>query len=250
MQNVSVARQVVRYLLLISFIGALLGCAFAVKTPMDVLVYENHNDAHVQRNLFVFLRGVGGSHRSFEKEGLVADVWARGMPFDMVAPNAHFGYYGDPNLFVRLKADVIDPALAKGYQEIWLVGFSLGGLGALLYLMDEPADVRGVFLISPFLGGRSFLKEIIAVGGVRQWDPGEYVVEEDWERMLWHWLKREVADNPEKKVFLGFGVNDRYKTGQQLLATILPAERVNIIHGKHDYRTFKKLWAEFLDAQP
>ena len=153
-------------------VAFLLGCAMIAPAPMDVLTYENPNKAAANKRLFVFLRGIGGSHRSFEEKGLVADVWARGLPFDMVAPNAHLGYYIDRNLLVRLKEDVIDPARAKGYKKIWLVGVSMGGLGAMLYLKDRPQDIAGVYLIAPFLGSPSILSEIEAAGGVRKWNPG------------------------------------------------------------------------------
>jgi pimeloyl-ACP methyl ester carboxylesterase len=236
-----------RYLAAIMLVAFLLGCAMIAPAPMDVLTYENPNKAAANKRLFVFLRGMGGSHHSFEEKGLVADVWARGLPFDMAAPNAHFGYYGDRNLIVRLKEDVIDPARAKGYKKIWLVGVSMGGLGALLYLMERPQDIAGVYLIAPYLGSQSFLDEIEAAGGVRQWDPGAYIAEEDWQRMLWHWIKTTIADSPAKIVYLGYGTDDPYKNGPQILAPLLQQDRVYTIDGGHDYKTIKTLWEIFLD---
>lgn len=214
--------------------------------PMDVLIYENPNKAEANQRMIVFLRGIGGSHHIFEEEGLVDDVRACGLPFDMSAPNAHFGYYGDRNLVARLKEDVIDPARARGCQKIWLVGVSMGGLGALLYLMERPEDIAGVYLISPFLGTQVILDEIETAGGVREWEPGPYIAEEDWQRMLWHWLKTTIADHPDKIVYLGYGTDDPYKRGQQLLATLLPSNHVYAIDGAHDYQTMKDLWKIFL----
>ncbi len=239
--------QMIRYLAAIMLVAFLSGCAIFAKAPMDVLTYENPNKEEAHQRLFVFLRGIGGSHYSFEEQGLVAEVWARGLPFDMVAPNAHFGYYGDRNLITRLKEDVIDPARARGYKKIWLVGVSMGGLGSLLYLMERPEDIAGVYLISPYLGTQSFLEEIEFAGGVRQWDPGHYKAEEDWQRMLWHWMKTTIADNPDKIVYLGYGSDDPYKIGQQLLATMLPPNRVYAIDGGHDFQTLKALWKIFLE---
>jgi len=221
------------------------GCAYFINRPMDVLAYKNPGAAPASR-LIVFLRGIGGSHRSFEEEGLVADVWACGLSCDIVAPNAHVGYYGDRSLIDRLKKDVIDPARAKGYAEIWLVGFSMGGLGSLLYYMDHPEDIARVYLIAPFLGAPLFLAQIEAAGGPRAWEPGEYVYGVDWQQMLWHWLKESVADHPEKIVYLGYGAGDPYARGHQLLAELLPPERVVVIEGGHDYLTFKTLWKIFI----
>ncbi|MEN6317202.1 MAG: hypothetical protein ABFD82_00390, partial [Syntrophaceae bacterium] len=82
----------------VMFVIFLSGCAMFVGAPMDVLTYENPNMTANHQRLFVFLRGMGGSNHSFEQEGLVADVWACGLPFDMTAPNAHVGYYMNRNL--------------------------------------------------------------------------------------------------------------------------------------------------------
>lgn len=235
-----------RYLAAAMLVAFLSGCAMIAPAPMDVLTYENPNKAAANKRLFVFLRGIGGSHHSFEEKGLVADVRARGLLFDMAAPNAHFGYYGDRNLIMRLKEDVIDPARAKGYKKIWLVGVSMGGLGALLYLMERPQDIAGVYLLAPYLGSQLFLSEIEAAGGTRQWDPGAYIAEEDWQRMLWHWIKTTIADHPEKIVYLGYGTDDTYKKGAQILAPLLQQDRVYTIDGGHDYKTIKALWEIFL----
>jgi pimeloyl-ACP methyl ester carboxylesterase len=240
-------KQLMRCLAVILFTAFLSGCAIIAPAPMSVLTYEYPKKDLANQQLIVFIRGVGGSHRSFEEEGFVADVWARGLPFDAASPNAHFGYYGDRNLVVRLKEDVIDPARARGCKKIWLVGVSMGGLGAMLYLMERPEDIAGVYLISPFLGSEFFLEEMQTAGGVRQWNPGNYRVEDDWQRMLWHWMKTTVADNPDKMVYLGYGTDDFYRSGPELLAPLLPADRVYAIDGGHDYQTFKSLWRIFLE---
>ena len=236
-----------RYFAVLMLIVFLSGCStMFAKTPMDVLTYENPNKEVANQGLIVFLRGIGGSHHSFAEEGLVAEVWRQGLPFDVIVPNAHFGYYGDRNLVVRLKEDVIDPARARGCRKIWLVGVSMGGLGAMLYLMEWPEDIAGIYLISPFLGSQFFLNEIEAAGGIRTWEPGPFKAEEDWERMLWQWMKTSIADNPDKMVYLGYGTDDPFKSSPQLLAALLPPNRVYAIEGGHDYETFKALWKIFL----
>lgn len=240
--------QIARYLAVIMLVVFLSGCSTLLgQVPMDVLTYKNPNKAANNQKLIVFLRGIGGSHSSFEEEGLVAEVWAHNLPFDMVAPDAHFGYYGDRNLVMRLKKDLIDPARASGYQKIWLVGVSMGGLGAMLYLREWSQDIDGVYLISPFLGSQFFLNEIESAGGARKWDPGTYKAEEDWQRMLWHWMKTSLADNPKKIVYLGYGTEDPFRSAPQLLAGLLPPNRVYAIAGGHDYHTAKALWKIFLE---
>jgi pimeloyl-ACP methyl ester carboxylesterase len=227
---------------------SLTACALPTNAPLDVLRYRADMDGAPNQRLFVFMRGMGGSHRSFEKERLVDDMRARRLPFDMVAPNAHFGYYSGRTLVHRLKADVIDPALEQGYREIWLIGFSMGGLGSLLYRMEHPEDITGVCLIASFLGYGAIIKEIAAAGGVRRWEPGLYDPTDDWQRMLWHWLKSDIADDPACAVYLGFGTRDTYRRGQELLSAVLPADSVYTVDGGHDYPTFLALWRMFLDS--
>jgi len=240
-------RRMMRRLSIGVLLGLLSGCAAFAPAPMEVLTYANPHQEADHRCLFVFMRGIGGSHHSFEEEGLVADVWKHGLTFDVAVPNAHLGYYGKRNLVTRLKEDVIDPARARGCRKIWLVGVSMGGLGALLYLRERPEDVAGVYLISPFLGTQPFLDEIEEAGGVGSWEPGAYDTEDDWQRMLWHWMKTSLAGHPEKSVYLGYGADDHYRTGSQLLARLLPSGRVYVIQGGHDYQTFKTLWKTFLE---
>lgn len=213
---------------------------------MEVLTYTAATRQE-DRNLFVFMRGLGGSHVSFEKEGLVDEVRRRELPYDMVAPNAHFGYYSKRTLTIRLREDVILPARQKGYQKIWLVGVSMGGLGSLLYLREHPRDIDGVYLIAPFLGYDSDLKEILSAGGVRQWHPPEYDSEDDWQAMLWNWIKTEVATGRTPPIYLGYGNEDKYISGQQLLADVLPPDHVNEIQGGHTFSAFRNLWNIFLE---
>ena len=228
------------------------GCSWIfswfAKAPMDVLYYAA-DEGSTTDNLFIFMRGIGGSHRSFEEEGLVADVRTMGLPFDMAAPNAHLGYYTGRTLLVRLKEDVIDPARRQGKDNIWLVGFSMGGLGSLLYLREHPDDVEGVCLVAPFLGDEPIIDEIQAAGGVRSWSPGEYDPDEDYQRMLWHWIKDNVPDGFPVPIFLGYGADDRMAPGCALLAELLPKDHVVQIPGGHDYPTFKALWDRFLESR-
>lgn len=238
----AIRRCLAAVLLIVSFTG----CAGLSSAPMEVLRYTNPDMAAPHQRMFIFLRGIGGGHQCFEEEGLVADVRACGLPYDMAAPNAHVGYYVDRSLIIRLKADVIDPAKARGVAKIWLVGVSMGGLGAMLYLYEHPEDVAGVYLMAPFLGPQYLLEEIEAAGGVRKWQPGVYNAEEDWQRMLWHWIQQTIADHPDKIIYLGYGVDDPYRLAAQLLAPVLPPGRVYAVDGGHDYATFKALWKIFL----
>jgi len=231
------------------------GCFAPGKVPLEVLKYESTPERN--KNLIVFLRGMGGTlncifdgHECFEKEGFVEAVRKRGLPYDMVAPNAHFGYYDDRSLIVRLKEDVILPAKAMHYEKIWLVGTSMGGLGAILYLKEHEKDINGVLLLGPFLGDRLIVDEIYAAGGIDQWKPGDYDEEKDWQRMLWSCLKEYVRNgNDHPPIYLGIGTKDLYYRAQKLLASSLSPGHVIEVSGKHRFSTFKRIWDIFLDRQ-
>jgi len=236
-------------IILFSLLAA--GCSFFAKGPLDTVTYKSAPE-NKYRNLIVFIRALYGNNKTFEKEGFVAMVREKGLHYDMVAPNAHLAYYVARNLDRRLKEDVIEPARAAGYTNIWLVGVSMGGLGSILYLLNYPEDsgITGIVLLAPFLGEREILQEIIQAGGVRKWEPGEYD-DKDWQRLLWHWLKRyEQQQDRLIPIYLGYGDNDSYAMGQGLLATILPRDHVIVIEGTHSVATVKELWARMLDNVP
>ncbi len=233
--------------LIYSFILVILtisGCS--TNAPLQSLYYPAE-ESRSQQNMIVFLRGRGGSHEDFASKGFVDAIKMRKLPYDMIAPNAHFGYYIGETLVERLKVDIIDPTRAKGYEKVWLVGASMGGLGALMYSRFHPEDVDGVLIISPFLGYGKIVSEIESQGGVRQWDPGEYNPDKDWQRMIWHWLKQYANDQSLKPaIYLGYGTEDTYVKAQKLLADILPKNHVFTTSGGHTPETMKKLWDIFL----
>jgi pimeloyl-ACP methyl ester carboxylesterase len=240
-------KKITMLLTVLMLVALATGCVSWSNTPLHVLRYDQPGQ-HEERRLIVFLRGMGGGNESFEEQGFVDEVLARGLAYDMAAPDVHIGYYMDRSMIQRLKEDVIDPAKAEGCRKIWLVGASMGGLGAILYLKEYPEDVAGVYLMAPFLGTQSILDEIDAAGGLSCWKPGALQDDDDWQRMLWTWLKTEVAGRPEKIVYLGYGTEDFYGEGALLLAPVLPPDRVYAIAGGHDYSTFKALWKMFLSG--
>lgn len=237
------------------------GCLQPITVPMETIRYDAPaGQAH--RLLFVFLPGNGDPITVFRKEGLVEAVRRRGLPADMVAVNAHIGYYENGTVLTRLKEDVIGPAKAKGYEQIWLVGNSLGGYGSLSYAREYPDDVTGVVLLGPFLGREKSVDEIKRAGGILQWTPAEIKLktEDEWDKYLWLWIKDRVQQeklrlsagecvqkecNP--KVYLGYGRRDRFSYGQELLASLLSREQVIVIDGGHDWTTWTRLWNLFLD---
>lgn len=224
----------------------LAGCVATPTVPMPALSYQI-DPAHRQRNLLVLLRGMGADNTIFDKEGIIDEIRQRGLPFDVIAPDTHLGYYQAKSIEVRLKEDIIDPARRQGYERIWLAGFSMGGLGSLLYARRYPGDVEGVLLCSPFLGGSDIYQEIRNAGGVGTWtattdDPT------DLARSLWTWIKKRDGTNTPS-IRLGYGENDFViAEGAQLLATALPTEWVFTVPGNHNVATLKAIFLRHLDT--
>jgi len=222
------------------------GCIAAPTAPLASLTYRSDDNVR-QRNLLVLLRGFGADNSIFAEEGIIEEIRSRHLPFDVIAPDIHFGYYKAQSVEARLKEDIIDPARRKGYKQIWLAGFSMGGLGCLLYVRSHPGDIDGVLLTSPFLGWSSIHREIRRAGGVAAWtatseDP------ENWERLIWSWIKNhDPATTPP--IWLGYGENDILSAdGPPLFATVLPAERVFTRPGNHTVATFKSIFLRHLDT--
>ncbi|MCK9419121.1 MAG: alpha/beta hydrolase [Nitrospirae bacterium] len=265
---IRIIKHSIRSLPVYGLIAALLawvfspGCYSATKVPIDTVHYDA-GDVKGPRLLFVFLHGNGDRNSVFDKEGFVTAVRARGLPVDMISVDAHIGYYINGTILTRLKEDVIDPARARGYERIWLIGNSLGGSGSLSYVREYPNEITGVVLLGPFLGERPLIEEIRHAGGLLRWEPGDVILKtrEDAEKHVWIWLKEHGQqgqsragdkDCPKKqgcvpKIYLGYGTNDRFTYAQDLLASLLPPEQVIAIDGGHGWSTWKKLWDRFLD---
>jgi pimeloyl-ACP methyl ester carboxylesterase len=224
----------------------LAGCVAVPTVPIASLSYQSDSTQR-QRNLLVLLRGIGADNSIFDEEGIINEIHNRKLPFDVIAPDTHFGYYQSKTIEDRLKHDIIDPARRQGYEQIWLAGFSMGGLGSLLYVRRYPNDIDGVLLSSPFLGRQSIHREIHRAGGIVAWsatsdDP------QDWERMLWSWIKNHDPTTIPP-IWLGYGDSDILTAdGPPLLATVLPFERVFTVPGNHTAATFKAIFLRHLDT--
>lgn len=204
--------------------------------------------------LVVLLPGIGDAPRDFLDAGFPATAAAAGLRADLVAADLHMGYYRQRTTVERLHRDLVAPAREEG-EQVWLVGISLGGLGALLYAESHPEQVAGVVLLSPFLGRGPALDEIAAAGDLQAWDyeapeePRERAEgDEVWYR-LWAALRRLTAqDSGAPPIWLGSGTGDRLAASHALLARELPAERVVTVDGGHDWDTWKTLWRRLTAA--
>jgi hypothetical protein len=207
--------------------------------------------------LVVLLPGRYDDMGDFADAGFHEAVAARGLRVDLLAADAHLGYYFARTVVKRLREDVVEPARARGYRHVWLAGTSLGGIGAIAYLREasaggQPAGggvpgLDGIFLIAPYLGEEPMLDEIERAGGVARWHPPPVVETADFQRQLWTALSSWARDGgAPAPVWLGFGDEDPFARSHRLLATALPPGRVLVARGDHDWDTWAELWRAFL----
>lgn len=192
--------------------------------------------------LLVMLPGLRDQARDFDAKGLVAAVQEANGGVDVVAVDAHLGYYMDRTLIDRLRADVIEPAKARGYRSIWLAGTSLGGLGSLLYSEEHPDQIDRVFLLAPYLGDPSTADKVAGEGGLSHWRAAASRMQVH-ERRAWGWLQRlsrQYAGDPE--LYLGYGRLDRYAKAHDLVAEAMEPARVVEGAGGHNWSTWAELW--------
>lgn len=214
---------------------------------MDAL-YDRVAQRAANRSLLVMLPGAKATPQDLVQYGFVRALRERGLPVDVAAVEAHLGYYLDRSLCAHLTHDIIAPARAKNYRRIWLMGISLGGMGALMYAHAHPAHIEGVIVLAPFLGTRGSIAEVIRAGGWSHWQPGAIKPDDD-ERRLLAWLKTYKPAAASPRIYLGYGREDRFAAASNLLAQRLPAAQVATIAGGHDWATWINLWRHWLDQQ-
>jgi hypothetical protein len=239
-------------LFLIPFALLLAACLLSCTPPLTVPVrtVKFTPSGEKQRpTLLVFLPGRHDKSAVFAEEGFISAVRARGIEADMIGVDAHIGYYLEKQLLKRLKDDVIAPARRQGYRNIWLVGISLGGFGALWYDIENPGELAGLVALSPYLGEPEVVAEVARAGGLKVWRP-DGKGEPDDQHRIWQGLKSyENAGKSLKRLYLGYGENDKFATPDGMLAELLPPEQVFITEGGHLWPVWRALWDEILKSR-
>lgn len=232
--------------------------------------------------LLVMLPGAYDAPKDFIEQGFIKAAHDQGLhtDVDITLLDAHIGYYTNQQIVQRLRDEVVLPAKAQGYTQVWLVGISLGGYGSLLYSMREGgvqasgaaqaqgqeqgqrqslSGVDGIFIMAPFMGSRHLPAEVAKAGGLLAWQPAppdpsaSTQAKPDIDDELWAWLKRYVSQAHKVRqppIYLGYGVEDRFVASNRLLAAQLPAPQVMTVAGGHTWGPWLALWQQFLLAKP
>jgi len=211
----------------------------------SVLRFKKH--VAPDRVLVILLPTIAGKGLQYEQHGFIEAVRDRGFEADLKILDINPVLYLQGRIVKLIKAELVDPAKVSGYTKIVLVGISLGGHGALLYVTQFPEDIDGVVVLAPFLGGFFIADAVEKAGGLHRWKDCP-LLEWDYACDVWKLLK-EYLSHPENqhKVILGYGTEDGFSKGNRLLAEQLPPENVFTMIGGHDWRTWKLLWIQVLN---
>jgi hypothetical protein len=241
-----------RRLLPIPLVMLLGGCVGSMPTPTPMHTLEYAAPVAPARCLFVMLPGFGDHAETFAEKGFIEELRSRSLSVDVRTTDANFGYYMKGSFLERLSTDVIAPAKAHGYQEIWLTGPSMGGFGSLFYSRAHTAEITGVLAIAPFLGDRGLIKEITAAGGLKTWTAParvEPMNPDNYQREMWRWFQSVTqGKEPAPLLFLGLGRSDKLEPADKLLAAELPPSHVFLTDGKHEWGAWRRVLQSFLDS--
>ncbi|MBC8018280.1 MAG: hypothetical protein H7X83_07155 [Verrucomicrobia bacterium] len=229
---------------------AISACALfhPAKIPMQVHEYRARPDSS-SRTLLVMLPGRYGTANQFISEGFVDMVLTADYSLDVITAEAHIGYYYNKTIIERLRQDIILPAKARGYKRIWILGVSMGGLGAIWYDRTHPGDLDGLILLAPYLGDKQIVDEVEAAGGVRGWH-FEELDKGFFQKEIWGLAKGyEDHKTTAGRLFLGYGHQDSFARSNALLAREIPGDQVAMSPGSHDWPTWRFLLTKLLENQ-
>jgi hypothetical protein len=201
-----------------------------------------------ERLLVLMLPGAHMRPQEFAENGLVERL--QDLAIDVVTLDIGLDAYLAGRVAMLVHDEVVAPAVARGYPRIWMLGVSLGGMGALGYARAYPDHLEGVILLAPFLGTRGTIAEIGRAGGLAAWEP-DAATQTHPDGTLLFWLKGLGADRLTRpRVHLGYGREDPYGAASRLLQDRLPPSRVVSLAGGHDWATWRRLWPMVLAATP
>ena len=241
-------------------VAGLAGCLRPPKRPVEPVIrhlrLEGRAGQPGRGTLVLMLPGIASPPEEFVEAGFPAALSARAPGAEVRLLDSHYAYYEDRSILARLLAEQVLPARSQGFERIWLVGISLGGLGSLGLLADTEAGtagegrLAGVVALAPYLGTAGLAREITTAGGPVAWaaspastQPETGQARPPLERRIWRHLATRPGGAP---VHLGFGAGDRFAHSHRLLAPLLPADHVATRPGGHDWPVWRALWDDWL----
>ncbi len=217
------------------------------------VLYDFAVEGQYARSLIILLPGALQQPEDFVRFGFVEAVRKRKLALDLALADANLQLIGDAtdgSVLERIHEYLVQPARRANYQEIWLGGISIGGFMALAYADEYPGLIDGLCLLAPYPGNRIITGEIMAAGGLDLWNAEAIngtADGNDAERRVWRWLKTQGEHAACVHIHLGYGREDRFASGHQLMAAALTPDCVDSVCGTHDWPVWQQLWENFLD---
>lgn len=238
-----------------ALLSLLLGGCLAVgdaSQPLPVLRYQAPVASTSAAPRVVVLPGRRDDVDDLAEAGIVEAVQQAWPQAEVWLVGATLDYYRDGVLVERLHREVLLPARRRGAAPVWLVGASMGGLGAMLYERAFPGAVDGIVLLGPYLGERALVDRIVAAGGPAAWQPGppQPLTPTTFQHELWRGIRR-LAAQPDRtaRIWLVYGDRDRLRYAAPALRPLLPVSQVLEPEGGHAWRVWKPALAEVLARQ-
>ncbi len=221
------------------------GCARVPPTTVPIRHISHVAPQCDGHSLVVFLPGRGGAPEDFVEHGFVKLLNQHVPHVDAIAVDAHLGYLNERSLALRMREDIILPAREKGYDNIVLVGISMGGFGSLLNGYESPEHIDALVLLAPYLGSGDPLEQIAGHGSLQAWVDtfSEPLGRDD---SPWLWANQLLGEQKQRPIILGYGLNDRLAPQINALAAELPKSRVFTNEGGHKWIYWAPLWKEIL----
>lgn len=218
-----------------------------VTRPIPTLFVPAARPAH---RLVVMLPGRGDNLDSLARRGVAQMIHRQWPDADVILTGLTMPFYLQGRAAERLHDEVIAPARGRHYDQVWLAGISLGGLGALMYDRAYPGQVDGLLLVSPYLGDKPIYREIEAAGGLHHWQPGpvQPFRPDTYQREIWRSIQ-QWSGNPARarSVWVAYGDRERFRGRIRMLATELPADHVFEMHGHHNWTLWEPAMRTLLE---
>ena len=233
---------------LLACLLTLVGCVAGgdVSKPVPTTFVAAPQPAH---RLVVMLPGRGDSLQGLTDTGIAGIIQQRWPDADVLLTGLTMPFYQQGRAAQRLHDEVIEPARRKAYQQVWLAGISLGGMGALLYDIEYPDQIDGLLLLSPYLGEDAIHQQIRQAGGLAAWQagPAQALGPDTFQHELWRSLQA-WSRRPQRtgSTWIAYGADEPFRQPIELMTPLLPDDHVIMLPGKHGYQILKEIRAALL----
>jgi pimeloyl-ACP methyl ester carboxylesterase len=216
------------------------GCYWRIAhDPMPFVAYGDLGPEQA-RGAIVLLPGFADVPQDFDRQGFVSILRERAPGYDVIAADAHFGYYNNHTLLDQLHANVIGPLVTRGYRELWILGISMGGHGAVAYARAYPERIKGLLLFAPYLGPGEVLQEVTRAGGICRYTAPVPLPEDrfGFAEANFAWLE-DVLCSHVTTVSVWVGVGERDQMPRALLRAAVAPDHYFVEPGGHEWSAWK-----------